>query len=94
LNIRNIYLPNQHKFTKNDTENIIKQFIRLSTITGDFNNHNNIRGSRKTDNLGNEIEKTLNDENLTLLNNLELTSVTTSPIWSKLPPDITMQHTT
>lgn len=78
LNICNIYLPNQHKFKKNDIENIIRQISSPFIITGDFNSHNIIWGSKKTDNRGKEIEKILDDEILTLLNNQKPTRINPS----------------
>ncbi|XP_060845809.1 uncharacterized protein LOC132925428 [Rhopalosiphum padi] len=75
VNICNIYLPNQHTFTDNDIENIIKQLPKPFIITGDFNSHNVRWGSLNTDSRGKEIDKILENDNLVLLNNMEPTRI-------------------
>ncbi|KAF0746227.1 putative RNA-directed DNA polymerase [Aphis craccivora] len=73
LNICNIYIPNQKLFTETDINNINKQLPQPFIIVGDFNSHNVIWGSDQTDQRGKVIENILENNNIILLNNTELT---------------------
>lgn len=68
ITICNIYLPPTLKFTKNDIVNIINQLPSPFIICGDFNSHNNLWGSDKTEAKGKIIETVLNDLDLSLMN--------------------------
>lgn len=67
--ICNVYLPGSSNITKNDLENLIKQFDAPFMIVGDFNCHNPLWGSNRIDNRGNIIESIINKNNLNILNN-------------------------
>lgn len=67
ITICNIYLPPNENFTNEQIENIIDQLPRPYMIVGDFNSHNTIWGSTRTDTRGRKIETILND-NRVLLN--------------------------
>lgn len=64
----NIYLPNQTPLKNEDITDIIKQLPHPFILVGDFNSHNLIWGSQKTDARGKEVEKILEDDNIVLLN--------------------------
>jgi len=66
--ICNIYLPNQKNFNTRDMEHIIQQLPTPFILLGNFNAHNPIWGSTKTDPRGKEIEKLLDKDNIALLN--------------------------
>jgi hypothetical protein len=68
LTICNIYLPNQKNFHTRDIDHIIQQLPTLFILLGDFNAHNLIWGSTKSNPRGKEIEKLLDKDNIALLN--------------------------
>jgi exonuclease III len=68
ITICNIYLPNQHDFEIENLENIINQLPQPYILTGDFNSHNTLRGSNHIDMRGKKIEKMLDYNYITLLN--------------------------
>lgn len=67
INICNIYLCDQHTFLEKYFENIIKQLLKPFITTGDFNSHDIIWRSQKTDNKGRKMKRILENENLVLL---------------------------
>ena len=68
ITICNIYLPNSQSFNADDLKDIITQLPKPYILLGDFNSHNHIWGSEKTDSRGKEIEKVLNENDVSLLN--------------------------
>ncbi|KAF0712652.1 Reverse transcriptase domain-containing protein, partial [Aphis craccivora] len=76
ITICNIYIPNQTNFILEDISNIITQLPHPFILLGDFNSHNGIWGSYKTDHRGLIIERLLEqDNNIVLLNNNEPTRI-------------------
>lgn len=73
LTICNIYINNKYEMNINELENLIDQLPQPFLITGDFNSHNTLWGSHKTDIRGKIIEKLIISRNLILLNNLQPT---------------------
>lgn len=69
ITLCNIYLPNQTQFNTSDIENILKQIPSPFIFLGDFNSHNTIWGSYKTDKRGSIIENLLHMDSIILLNN-------------------------
>lgn len=64
-----IFIPNQKQFKSSDIEKIIQQIPTSFILLGDFNSHGLSWGSDKTDKWGKQIEKILESDNITLLNN-------------------------
>lgn len=75
INICNIYIPNQLDFTQNDIENILNQIPTPFIITGDFNSHNLMWGSKNTDRRGKEIYKAFGKDSIVILNSNEPTHI-------------------
>ena len=69
ITICNIYLPDSMTFLYQQIINIIKQLPSPYIIVGDFNSRNSNWGCNHTDPRGKIIEKILENENITLLNN-------------------------
>ena len=68
MTVSNIYLPPNQKFSENDINNIVEQLPSPFLIVGDFNSHNSIWGSLKTDKKGRIIERIADDWMLTIMN--------------------------
>ncbi len=73
ITICTIYLHHQDAVTTYDLENLIHQLPAPFIITGDWNAHNQIWGSTKTDSRGTCIENLMNTTNIALLNTGEST---------------------
>lgn len=69
ITICNIYLPDSIIFSYQQITNIIKQLPSPYILVGDFNSRNTNWGCNHTDPRGKIIEKIIDDENITLLNN-------------------------
>jgi len=69
ITICNIYLPDSIIFSYQQIINIIKQLPSPYIMVGDFNSRNTNWGCNHTDPRGKIIEKIIDDENVTLLNN-------------------------
>ncbi|KAE9538681.1 hypothetical protein AGLY_005780 [Aphis glycines] len=69
ITICNIYLPDSMVFSYQQIINIIKQLPSPYIMVGDFNSRNTNWGCNHTDPRGKIIEKIIDDENITLLNN-------------------------
>jgi len=78
ISICNIYIPNQTPFNSSDIDNIIKQLPKPFILLGDFNSHSEYWGSATTDARGKTMEKILDDNTITLLNNGEPTRLNPS----------------
>ena len=68
ITICNVYLPNSTDFRNVDLESIKDQLPKPFIILGDFNSHNSIWGSLKTDTRGVTIEQFLDNSEISLLN--------------------------
>lgn len=68
--ICSIYLPGSNNITKNELNNLVNQFDQPFILLGDFNSHNTIWGSDKTDSRGNIVNSFLNENDLNILNNI------------------------
>lgn len=78
ITVCNIYIPNQTNFILEDISNIITQLPHPFILLSDFNSHNGIWGSYKTDHRGLIIERLLEqDNNIVILNNNEPTRINT-----------------
>lgn len=69
ITICNIYLPDSIVFSYQQIINIIKQLPTPYIMVGDFNSRNTNWGCNHTDSREKIIEKIIDDENITLLNN-------------------------
>ena len=79
LHICNIYLPNSQHLNEAEFIRIFRQLPKPFIITGDFNSHNILWGSHKTDTRGaTEIAKWINETNVNLLNTNKPTHFTTT----------------
>ena len=78
ISICNIYIPNQTSFNTFDIDNIIKQLPKPFILLGDFNSHSEYWGSDITDARGKSIEKILDNDSISLLNNGEPTRLNPS----------------
>lgn len=68
IQICNIYYPNSQELSTQNLSNLINQMSNTNIIVGDFNGHNYIWGSRKTDRRGKKIENLIDHHELVLLN--------------------------
>lgn len=68
--ICSIYLPGSENISKSDLTNLTSQFNLPYLLLGDFNSHNTIWGSSRTDSRGNIIEEFIDENNLNILNNI------------------------
>ena len=64
-----VYIPPNEELKESELYNSIEQFPRPFIIMGDFNSHNEIWGSKKTDKKGKVIESLLNQHQLCMYNN-------------------------
>jgi len=69
ITVCNIYKPNHTDLILEEIDNIIKQLSSPFILTGDFNCHSELWGSRKTDDRRKIIEKILDDDRLVIINN-------------------------
>ena len=69
ITICSIYLSRSHEITFNSLNNIIQQLPHPFIIMGDFNSYNTIWGSESTDARGLIVERTVDSNNLNILNN-------------------------
>ena len=67
--IASIYLPPQHHITETELTEVIEQLPQPTLIVGDFNAHNRLWYSNKTDNRGIMIENIIQEHSLMCLNN-------------------------
>ncbi|XP_025413600.1 uncharacterized protein LOC112685808 [Sipha flava] len=75
INVCNMYIPNQQDFTQNDIENILNQIPSPFIINGDFNSHHTSWASKSTDRRGKEFYKSVDNDNIVILNNNEPTHI-------------------
>lgn len=75
LNLVNIYIPPDKKIDKKDLQEVIDQVNKPLIIMGDFNAHNQLWGATKTTTRGKIIEEILNDNNLNVMNDDEITYI-------------------
>lgn len=68
--ICSIYISGSETFSENNLANILSQFDCPFLLLGDFNAHNSIWGSTKTDSRGKMLERALDTNELNLLNNI------------------------
>lgn len=68
--ICSIYLPGSENISTNALNNIVNQFDLPYILLGDFNAHNSIWGSEKTDSRGKILHKFINNNDLNILNNI------------------------
>lgn len=78
INICNIYLPNSYKFAEQEVTDIINKMQKPFLIMGDFNSHNRIWGSNKTDSRGIMLEEIFDKLDTIVLNTGEPTHINTS----------------
>lgn len=69
--ICSIYLPGSENISENALNNIVNQFNLPYIILGDFNAHNSIWGSGRTDARGKVVNKFIDDNELNILNNID-----------------------
>lgn len=68
--ICSIYLPGSEGISRADLDSLISQFDHPYILLGDFNSHNPIWGSEKTDSRGKLIQKFLEDNDINIMNNV------------------------
>ena len=68
IHICNIYLSNQYRLDITELESLINQIPTPFIILGDFNSHNTLWNSYKTDKRGKQIETFINNNNIVILN--------------------------
>jgi exonuclease III len=68
LTVCNVYLPPNATITVLELSKLIEQLPRPFVLLGDFNAHNVIWGSNRTDTRGEMLESLMEDHNLVLLN--------------------------
>lgn len=78
ITICNVYLPNSKPLSLEKLSDLIKQLPKPFIILGDFNSHNPLWGSKKSDNRGKIIEKWIEHNDLFLLNNMQPTHFNSS----------------
>ena len=64
-----VYIPPKEEPKELELNNLIEQLLRPFVIMGDFNSHNEIWESKKTDKKGKVIESLLNQHQLCMYNN-------------------------
>lgn len=69
ISVCNIYLPNSQSLDANEIKDLIKQLPKPFILLGDFNSHNTIWGSNKSDTRGRQMENIIDEEDLIILNN-------------------------
>lgn len=69
VTICNVYLPNSKPFNINHLSDLINLLPKPYIIVGDFNSHNSLWGSKRTDNRSKTVEQLIDRHNLFLLNN-------------------------
>lgn len=65
-----IYLPGSETLSKSSLNNLINQFDLPYMLLGDFNSHNTMWGSEKTDQRGKIIYDFINENDINLMNNI------------------------
>ncbi|XP_075167662.1 uncharacterized protein LOC142239777 [Haematobia irritans] len=65
-----IYLPGSESISKNELNNLTRQFDLPYILLGDFNGHNTIWGSERTDSRGKIIGQFVNENDLNILDNI------------------------
>ena len=75
LSICSIYIPPNEKINETAIEELIHQLPKPFLLLGDFNSHNILWGSKKTDGKGQQIEKIINKNGLCLFNTKEPTHI-------------------
>ena len=73
LCIFNIYIPNWVDLDLQKLSDLIKQLPKPFIIAGDFNSHNTLWGSQRTNGRGKILHEILNDPDILLLNNTQST---------------------
>ena len=68
ITVCSIYIPPNEEPKELELNNLIEQLPRPFIIMGDFNSHNEIWGSKKTDKKGKVIESLLNQHQLCMYN--------------------------
>ena len=74
ITICNIYYSNKYEIDTNELESLTNQLSQPFLIIGDFNSHNSLWGSYKTDKRGKTIKELILNNNLILLNKLSPTN--------------------
>ena len=69
ITVCSVYIPPNEEPKELELNNLIEQLPRPFIIMGDFNSHNDIWGSKKTDKKGKVIESLLNQHQLCMYNN-------------------------
>ena len=69
ITVCSVYIPPNEEPKELEQNKLIEQLPRLFLIMGDFNSHNEIRGSKKTDKKGKVIESLLNQHPFCMYNN-------------------------
>ena len=69
ITVCSVYIPPNKEPKELELNNLIEQLPRPFIIMGDFNSHNEIWGSKKTDKKGKVIESLLNQHQLYMYNN-------------------------
>lgn len=73
LTLCNLYIPPNRKFDLNEITDLVNQLPTPCILVGDWNSHNVIWGSEKTDSRGRIFETSLSEQDLVLLNTGEKT---------------------
>ena len=69
ITVSSVYIPENEEPKELELNNLIEQLPRPFVIMGDYNSHNEIWGSKKTDKKCKEIEPLLNEHQLCMYNN-------------------------
>ena len=69
ITVCSVYIPPNEEPKELELNNLIEQLPRPFIIMGDFNSHNEIWGSKKTDKMGKVIESLLNQHQWCMYNN-------------------------
>ena len=75
FSICSIYIPPNEQLSETAIEKIINKLPKPFILLGDFNSHNILWGSQKTDLKGNQMEKIINKNNLCLFNKKDPTHI-------------------
>lgn len=78
INIINTYIPPDKKIEKAHIQDLLVQVPEPYILMGDFNAHNQIWGSDKTSQRGKIIEEIMEENNLTIINDEEITYISNS----------------
>ena len=75
LTVCSVYIPPEHKLTKQELNNVIRQLPAPLILLGDFNGHSPLWGCNKKNDKGTIIEEVLSDNDLCIYNDKSQTYI-------------------